>query len=188
LRKNYLLYPAQFWPHKNHANLIHAITILRDRHKLKFSLVLVGTDKGNKNYITKLASEFEIGNQILFLGFVPRQDLIALYENALALTYVTFFGPENLPPLEAFALGCPVIASNVSGSEEQLGDAALMIDPKSPQQIAIAIKEINENRELRNTLIQRGKIRALKWTSDDFVREMFPFFNEFESIARCWVD
>ncbi len=53
---------------------------------------------------------------------------------------MTFFGPENLPPLEAFALKCPVIASNVSGSEEQLGDAAILVNPVNPEEIAQAIQ------------------------------------------------
>jgi glycosyltransferase involved in cell wall biosynthesis len=69
-----------------------------------FPLVFVGADKGNYQYIRELADELAISAQIYFLGFVPQEDLISLYRKAFAIAYVTFFGPENLPPLEAFAL------------------------------------------------------------------------------------
>ncbi|MFM6269445.1 MAG: glycosyltransferase, partial [Dolichospermum sp.] len=56
--------------------------------------------------------------------------MTSLYINAFSLAFMSFFGPDNLPPLEAMALGCPVIASKVSGSEEQLGNNALLVNPK----------------------------------------------------------
>ena len=83
--------------------------------------------------------------QIKILGFVKREELIALYENAMALVYATYFGPENLPPLEAFALGCPVIASSVPGSEEQIGDCALLFDPSDHSKLAEHILFISQS-------------------------------------------
>jgi glycosyltransferase involved in cell wall biosynthesis len=183
---NYLFYPAQFWSHKNHANLLIALQILKEQHNLSIPLVLVGSDKGNEKYIRKLISKWELSSQVHILGFVPQDDMTALYQNALALTFMTFFGPDNLPPLEAFALGCPVIASNVSGAEEQLGDAALLVDPKSPEQIADAIFNVYNSPDLRNTLIERGSKRAQQWTGQDFVRHIFSILDEFEAIRRCW--
>jgi glycosyltransferase involved in cell wall biosynthesis len=112
--------------------------------------------------------------------------MISLYQNAFALTYMTFFGPDNLPPLEAFALGCPVIASKVSGAEEQLGDAALLVDPKNPEQIADAIFKLYNSPDLRKILIDRGSKRAQKWTGHDYVRNIFSILDEFEAIRRCW--
>ena len=183
---NYLFYPAQFWSHKNHANLLVALQILKQKHNLSIPLVLVGSDQGNEKYIRKLISKWELSSQVHILGFVPLEDMAALYQNALALTFMTFFGPDNLPPLEAFALGCPVIASNVSGAEEQLGDAALLVDPKSPEQIADAIFTLYNSHELRKTLIERGLKRAQLWTGQDFVRSIFSILDEFEAIRRCW--
>jgi glycosyltransferase involved in cell wall biosynthesis len=99
---------------------------------------------------------------------------------------MTFFGPDNLPPLEAMALGCPVIASNVSGAKEQLGDAALLVDPKKPEEIAEAIKSLSEDSALRQDLIKRGLIRAYRWTAQDYVKEIFSVIDNFEAIRRCW--
>jgi len=73
----YLFYPAQFWPHKNHANLLLALKSLRDQDNIIMHLVLVGADHGNRGYIEKLANELELGSQLHFLGFLPREDLIA---------------------------------------------------------------------------------------------------------------
>jgi len=182
----YLIYPAQFWPHKNHSNILFALKIVKEKYKIPLSIVFVGSDKGNLSYIQKLIIDLHLTEEVRILGFVSREDLVNLYQNALALLYPTFFGPENLPPLEAFALGCPVIASKVSGSEEQLGDAALLVDPKSPEQIADAIFNLYNSPDLRKTLIERGLKRAHSWTGHDFIRGIFSILDEFEPIRRCW--
>jgi glycosyltransferase involved in cell wall biosynthesis len=186
LPEGYLFYPANFWSHKNHVGLLLAVKLLRENYNLVFPVVFVGSDQGNLQYIKQRVAELNLSTQVHFLGFVPREDLISLYRNAFALTYLTFFGPENLPPLEAFALGCPVITSNVSGAQEQLGDAALLVDPKDHNQIALAIKSLHEDRSLRHTLIQRGLQRAQRWTGKDYVKGVFSILDEFEPIRRCW--
>jgi glycosyltransferase involved in cell wall biosynthesis len=88
--------------------------------------------------------------------------------------------------LEAFALGCPVIASNVSGASEQLGEAALLVDPREPVQIAAAIRQVYQDKQTRNDLIQKGLTRSTKWTSRDFVRGVFAAFDDFARVRRSW--
>ncbi len=183
---NYLFYPAQFWPHKNHINLLLAVKWLRDKYDLYFPVVFVGSDRGNQPYIKQKVIELDLSQQVHFLGFVPQEHVIALYRKAFALTFMTFFGPDNLPPLEAFALLCPVVASNVSGAQEQLGDAALLVAPTNTEQIALAIKSIWDDNTLRQTLIQRGWIRGTRWTADDYVKGIFSILDEFEAIRHCW--
>lgn len=84
------------------------------------------------------------------------------------------------------SLECPVIASNVSGAKEQLGDAALLVDPKQPEEIALAIKSLWEDSILRQTLIKRGLERADKWTTNDYVKKLFSVIDAFEPIRHCW--
>lgn len=182
----YLFYPAQFWAHKNHINLLLALKLLREKYGLCLGMVFVGADRGNGEYINRKIEDLNLSSQVKVLGFVSQSDLVMLYRNALALTYVTYFGPDNLPPLEAFALECPVIASNVSGAYEQLGNAALLVDPSSPKDIAEAIWKVYKNPKLRSNLIQRGKKRALSWTNEDFVHGLFDILDEFEPIRRTW--
>ena len=186
LSRNYLFYPAQFWSHKNHVNLLLAAAALKRDHEIDLPVVFVGSNKGNEEYVRTFASQLQPAIQAAFLGFVPLEDLVALYRAAFALSYVTFFGPENLPTLEAFALGCPVVASDVSGAREQLGDAALFVDPRNPIEIAGAIKKLYDDDNLRRTLIDKGRARAERWTAKDFVRGVFSAFDEFEPVRRCW--
>ena len=184
--KDYLFYPAQFWPHKNHIGLLLAIRLLRDKFNIYLSAVFVGSDKGNENYVRNIVRQLGLEQQVYFLGFVPRNDLYALYHSAFALTFVSFFGPDNLPPLEAFALGCPVIAADVPGAQEQLGNGAVFVNPGNEQEIALSIKALYENSDMRKTLIERGKERASSWMGEDYIRQMMKILDEFESIRRCW--
>jgi glycosyltransferase involved in cell wall biosynthesis len=182
----YLLFPAQFWPHKNHVGLLLAVKLLREKYELRFPVVFVGSDPGNRQHVQEVTEELGLSSQVHFLGFVPQEDIVGLYCNAFALIYPTFFGPENLPPLEAFALGCPVIASNVAGAQEQLGDAALLVDPRKEEQIAMAIKRIYDDPALRQTLLELGLKRARQWTGEDYVRSVLAIIDDFEPVRRCW--
>jgi len=184
--KNYILYPAQFWPHKNHVNLLKALRLLVEADPETPALVLVGSDKGSRAFVESCAGDLGISHKVLFLGFVSTEELIGLYRNARALVYPSFSGPENLPPLEAFALGCPAIVSNYRGAEEQLGDSAVLFDPANPAAIAQAIARVITDESLRVQLIERGKTRADKWTGRDFVAGVFKIFDSFEAQRCCW--
>ena len=186
ISNRYIFYPAQFWAHKNHVNLLKAFSILHKNYHLDLDLVFTGSDQGNLEYIKSLVQNLSMNGKVHFLGFVPRDDLMALYAGAFALTYVTYFGPENLPPLEAFACGCPVIASAVAGAKEQLGDAALLVDGSKPEEIAIAVKKIHDNPHLREKLIQKGLARAKEYSGLDYVRDVFAIFDEFEVVRNTW--
>src|SRR5258708_18479979 len=119
-------------------------------------MVFTGSDKGNAQHVIEKTAELGLQDQVHMLGFVPRADLRALYSKAQALTFATFFGPDNIPPLEAFALGCPVIASRVSGAQEQLGDAALFFEPSDPQDLASAILTLSQDQQMRARMVKKG--------------------------------
>ena len=186
LPAQYMFYAAQFWPHKNHVAILHALKILRDEHAVQLSVVFVGSDRGNLQYIRELAGKLALTDQVVFPGFVSRDELVAFYRGALALVYPTYFGPENLPPLEAFALGCPVIASAVSGSEEQFGDSAVLFIPVDHRQLADAIRQLHGDEDLRMSLVERGRSRARRFTGTDFVRKAFSMLDAIEPIRACW--
>ena len=174
--KQYLFYPAQFWPHKNHVGLLLALKILYEKYSLDFDLIFTGSDKGNLKYIKKETEELGLSKKVHFLGFVSTDLLINLYKNAFAMVFPTFFGPDNLPPLEAFSLGCPVIASRVEGAEEQLGDAALLFDPKNEEEIAFLVNKLYNDLNLRETLIKSGELGM----------DIISIIDEFKSYRRCW--
>ena len=182
----YLFYPAQFWPHKNHIRLLEAIRVLRDDHGREFDVVFTGSDMGNLAYVRACANEWGLSDQVLFLGFVRREELVALYREAFALVLPSFFGPNNLPPLEAGALGCPSVVADVPGMREQLGDAALYFHPTRATEIAARVLELEADASHRAALIAAGRRRALAWTPDDYVARVVEVLDGFEPIRRCW--
>jgi glycosyltransferase involved in cell wall biosynthesis len=182
----FFIYPAQFWPHKNHINLVLAIAELSKRHGIDADLVLVGSDKGNRAHVMTVAAAAGVADRIRLPGFVSREDLITLYRGAVALAYVSWCGPENLPPLEAFALGCPVVATRIPGAEEQLGDAALLVDPGDPADIAAGLARIHNDAPLRADLIAWGLKRAHRWSAKDYVGGAIDSITRLEPILRCW--
>ena len=172
----YLLYPAQFWAHKNHVTAVRALSAMTlfDHPP---DLVCVGADRGTKEHVMRLASRMGVAERVHLLGFVDRDTLVGLYRNAEALLYPSLFGPDNLPPLEAMALGCPVIAARVSGAEEQLGDAALLVDPLDATGYAAAVRTLRHDPIRRDTLIARGRARAEGWTAAQYASAVFALID-----------
>ena len=186
IKPDFLLYPAQFWPHKNHVNLLKALDLLRKRDGITLDLVFTGSDKGNQHYVRDKVREWGLSEQVFDLGFVSREELNALYGSALALIFPSFFGPDNIPPLEAFALGCPVLASRVAGAEEQLGNAALLFDPTDPTDIAEKVLAVKSDPALRKQLTKEGgKIAQLR-SPKRYIAQIDEILNGFASIRQCW--
>jgi glycosyltransferase involved in cell wall biosynthesis len=181
----FVFYPAQFWAHKNHILILDAIALLKSGgHLLK--AVFSGSDKGNKTYIQKMAVKMGIADLIVFAGFVEREELIALYRNAFALTYPSYFGPENLPPLEAFALECPVIAADASGIREQLSDAALFFNPENANELVEQIMALYKP-ELKIELIRKGLEISGTRTVEKFAKDFYGILDRFETLRRTWL-
>lgn len=154
LEPGYLYYPAQFWAHKNHVRLLQALRILRDRGT-EVRLVFSGGEQGNRLAVEDCVRSWGLQG-VSNLGFVPAGDIRALYEGALAVVMPTYFGPTNLPPLEAWKLGKPLIYS--AHLAEQAGDAALLADPDDAEDLAARIQDILSP-EVREGLVAKGTRR-----------------------------
>lgn len=163
----YIFYPAQFWEHKNHKNLILAIKILKEKIP-DIHLILVGSEKNSLRMVKSLIQKNLLGNHISILGFVSDEQLVYLYKHAVAMVMPTYFGPTNIPPLEAMALGCPVIVSNKYAMGEQVGEAGLLFNPDSSEDIAHCIMQVWNDAELRQNMIEKGYEQSKKWTQKDF--------------------
>lgn len=186
LKDKYVLYPAQFWPHKNHYGLVKAFKKVIPNFNSGLILVLVGTDKGNLSYIRKIIAEEKLENKIKILGFIPIDDLCNLYKNAEVLAYVSLFGPDNLPPIEAFALECPVIAHDTKGSREQLGDAAYLVNTSDESELSEALLKILMHKDLSSELRMKGQKIAKKITVERYHENLFQLIDTFMAERRCW--
>ncbi len=101
---------------------------------------------------------------------------------------MSYFGPENLPPLEAMTLGCPVICSNYAGAKEQLGDAADFVDPSSSIEISKALRQVFEDKEWRDGLIRKGLVhlKGDSFSSGKLVSVLVIEFKKMQSVIQCW--
>lgn len=98
------------------------------------------------------------------LGWVDEEDLIGLYNLADVYCQPSFYEGFGLQVLEAMACGCPVVTSNVSSLPEIAGDAALLVDPSSVDEIAKALTDLLNNRALRCTMVERGLKQVMKFS------------------------
>jgi glycosyltransferase involved in cell wall biosynthesis len=165
LPATFLLYPAQTWPHKNHQALFEALAILREERDLRPVLICTGgIDPQSWPALDRCLHELGVADQVRFLGFVPEDEIRALYRLAEALVLPTLFEAVSFPIFEAWLDGLPVACSNVTSLPEQVRDAALMFDPV-PTAIAAAIADLLGSRALREELAERGRARleAFSW-------------------------
>jgi glycosyltransferase involved in cell wall biosynthesis len=169
--QEYLFYPATFWPHKNHINLIKAILILNERG-LIINLLFGGSKKLEYKKILKFVNENNLEEQVKFLGYISDSDMIYLYKNAFAMIMPTFYGPTNIPPIEAIILDCPPIVSNNYAMPEQLENAALYFNPANILEIADAIEFLYKNNELKNQLIKNGNLLKEKFSQKRFESDL----------------
>lgn len=159
LKNDFIFYPAQFWAHKNHIYILQGIKILKEKYNTNIDVVFAGGDAGNLEHVKKTSEELNLSKQVHFLGFINNEDLFNLYKQSIALVMPTFFGPTNIPPLEAFALGVPVLYSDLPGLKEQVGEAALLLNLDNPDSMATHLLSLLNDKNLRKNLIDLGKKR-----------------------------
>ena len=160
LPQPFALYPAMTWPHKNHLKLLEALACLRNRRGLTVRLVCTGTVY--EPFWPKIKSrlrKLNLSPQVTFLGFVPEEDLRAVYHLAQFLVVPTLFESDSFPIYEAWLEDVPVACSDVTSLPDQVGDAALLFNPDEVSSIADAVHKIATQEQLRGELRERGRKR-----------------------------
>lgn len=188
LPERYLFYPAQFWPHKNHARIVQALKLVKEEHNVEAHVVFCGSHtepirEHTFREVTGLARKLQIERQVHYLGYVPDRDMAGLYMAAVALVMPTFFGPTNIPVLEAWALNCPVVTSDLRGIREQAGDAAILVNPRSAEAIADSIYRLWTDESLRCDLIHRGQQRLASYNDKDYSSRLKEIIAEAKSLV-----
>ncbi len=168
----FLLFVGNIRHHKNVNRLFESFAKADRPPELK--LVLTGNIKEEQLH---LLNRLGIRGSVEYIGFIPEEDLPALYSSAIALAIPSLFEGFGLPALEAMACGTPVIAANATSLPEVVGDAALLIDPHSTNSIKNAIESLIDNKILRAQLSQRGLVQAKKFNWD-------KTFNIVESVIK----
>jgi glycosyltransferase involved in cell wall biosynthesis len=189
LPERYLFYPAQFWPHKNHTRIVQALGLIKEEHGTDVPIVFCGSHTGElreRTYqdVMSTASHLGLEADVRFAGYVPDEDMSGLYADAVALVMPTFFGPTNIPVLEAWAYGCPVLTSDIRGIREQVGDAGVLVDPRSIESIADGIYRLWTGDTLAETLVRRGHQRLSEYTPADYRQRLIHILEDAKVRAR----
>jgi glycosyltransferase involved in cell wall biosynthesis len=162
LPKRYLLALGSLEPRKNISRLIQAWSSLSTDDKCGHSLVLAG-GLGDKRIFSQ-QSQIYIPDDVVLLGRVDEKFLPSLYTGATAFIYPSLYEGFGLPPLEAMAMGTPVITGNLTSLPEIIGTCGILIDPYSTDEIRSSIRKIINNAGLRELLSESGVKRAQEYT------------------------
>src|SRR5262245_45175572 len=131
-----------------------------------------------------LAARLGLQDNLQYLGYVADEDMSGLYAEAAALVMPTFFGPTNIPILEAWAFGCPVLTSDTRGIREQVQDAAILVNPRSVEAIADGIYRIWTDENLGRMLEERGRQRLSTYGPNDYGSRLIEILKEAKARVR----
>ena len=162
----YFFFVGALHPRKNLVNLFKAFDIFRETDTENSVLLIAGARKWWTGEIASVFDGMKFKDDVIFAGRIESSEMKNVMGSAIALTYVSYFEGFGIPIVEAFRCGTPVITSNVTSMPEIAGDAALLIDPFKPEEIADAMSRIASDRQLCARLTEAGKSRAALFTWD----------------------
>ena len=165
LPDEFIFYPANPWQHKNHARLMAALRIYRERYGDCPWLVLTGRLRLERREAISLAIAAGVEDRVTDLAFVEPTDLPALYSAAQLMVFPSLFEGFGIPLVEAMACGCPIAAADDTSIPEVTNGAALLFDQLDPQAMAHSLHELLHNQEVRATLTAKGmqQIERFDW-------------------------
>jgi glycosyltransferase involved in cell wall biosynthesis len=172
----YILYVGTIEPRKNLTRLINAFRVLK-KHGLPHKLVLVGQQGWHCASIYAEVEKHDLASDVIFTGYVPFEDLPALYSGAAVMAFPSLYEGFGLPVLEAMSCGSPVVTSRSSALAEVADGAALLVDPLSVAQIAEAIYRVCTDRDLADELSVRGRTRADHFTWENAARATLAVYD-----------
>lgn len=181
---SYALYPASFWPHKNHSGLLRALARPPLARDPSFRLVLCGALDEGRAEAARLAAELGLGTRALFLGHQPDATVTALLQGARLLVFPSLFEGFGIPVLEAFRLGVPVACSDLPALREAAGEAALFFAPGDDVAIAAAAGRLWGDAELRARLAAAGRAAAGRYPAGEVVPRYAALLRDAAAEAR----
>jgi glycosyltransferase involved in cell wall biosynthesis len=174
LPENFILFLGTLEPRKNIEGLVRAFEILKENYQLpitNYRLLIVGPKGWMYKKILARAAKSPFRGDIRFVSYIDPEEKFAFYKAAKIFIYPSFYEGFGFPPLEAAAAGTPVIASTASSLPEIMGEAALMVDPYNPAEMAKAMAECLTDENLRAILVEKGKKQAEKFSWGKCVEE-----------------
>ena len=176
--QRYLMYPANFWRHKNHEMLLTAFGMAcHGGLAADIKLVCTGAPGARREWLLSAARSMKLGDRVIFPGYLPNAELASLMANCAGVVFPSLYEGFGLPVIEAMAAGVPVACSNTTSLPEVAADAAIFFNPRIPSQIAHAMISLVENEALRALLVQAGQKRAAEFSdAERMAREYWELF------------
>lgn len=178
LDRPYLVAVGTLQSRKNHAALVRALRIVRERG-LDLDLVVCGAKGWLYDEIFATVSDLGLAEHVHFLGYVPYADLPALYKGAAAGALVSLYEGFGLPVLEALGCGTPMLVSDVSSLPEVGGDAVLLVDPRDIEAMAHQVERLVCDSALRAALAERTPAHLARFSWERTAHATLSILNQF---------
>ncbi len=178
LPEQYVLYVGSLNPRKNIARLIEAFARLKRRTSLPHGLVMAGPSPKRIFQRSDVDAAAERDAALTSVGFVSDTQLQALYRNADCFAFPSLYEGFGIPPLEAMAMGTPVVTSNTSAMPDVCGDAAVFVDPHDTAAIRDGIETVLTDETLSESLAARGRVQARQYTWGQAAKEFVDIVRE----------
>ncbi|MCX6306287.1 MAG: glycosyltransferase family 1 protein [Bacteroidetes bacterium] len=184
IEKDFILYPASTWPHKNHKILIEAIQILQDRG---FRIPLVCTGKKTKDFVHLefLLNCSGLNGQIIFTDLIPENDLMNLYQLARLVVIPSLYEAGSAPLFEAMGFLTPVICSNTTSLPETINDSEFVFDPYDPVELSGKILLGFSDESFRNRNINNLRQRLNFYKSIDYAANLYQVYKQTQTDCRA---
>ncbi|MGI8544958.1 MAG: glycosyltransferase family 4 protein [Aridibacter sp.] len=179
----FIIYPAMTWEHKNHIRLLEAIALLRERDNLEINLICTGHKNHFYAHIKKRLIELNLEDQVKFTGIVEYEELSILYRLAQFVIIPTLFEAASGPLFEAWQHDVAATCSTITSLPEQAGDAALLFDPFSVEEIADSIMKLAADETFRAELRVKGKRRLRDFDIENTVKAYRAVYKKAAGIA-----
>jgi glycosyltransferase involved in cell wall biosynthesis len=176
LTGDFILFVSTIEPRKNLPTLLRAYRQLLDAYKLDVTLVVVGGEGWLYEEIPALVKGLRLEERARFLGRIPDEELLHLYNAAGLLAHPAIYEGFGLPPLEAMSCGTPVVVSNAASLPEVVGDAGLLVDPEDVDAWAVALWRVFADDALHEELSQKALARSRFFSWERTARQTLSIY------------
>ena len=182
----YLIFPANFWKHKNHEMLLTAFAMARAGGLAEdIKLVCTGAGGARQQWLMRAAAQIGLERHVVFPGFLSSAEFLTLLSGSAGLIFPSLYEGFGLPVIEAMAIGVPVACSNITSLPEVAEGAAILFDPRMPTEIAKAMVSLVHDEPLRQQLIKLGHARASEFSdSTVMARQYWEIFLQATALKR----
>jgi glycosyltransferase involved in cell wall biosynthesis len=178
IEADFILTVGTIEPRKNLLTLVRALDQILRTTSLRPQLVIAGGEGWLMNELYSFIKSSGVGKSVRFVGYTADEDLRALYSSCCVCVYPSLYEGFGLPPLEAMACGAPVITSRIPAIVETVGDAAVLFDPLSVDELASSLVQLWTDEGQRDQLSRAGLKRAAEFTWEQTARLTLDIYRQ----------